>query len=46
VVPALIDLKTPPEAEARTTWLKSASSASMSEIRPDMLTGPISRQVI
>ena len=44
VVPAFTDLKTPPEAVATRTWVKSLSSASKSEMRPTMLAGPIERQ--
>ncbi len=45
VVPALTDLYTPPEAVATRTLLKSASSASMSEMRPLMLAGPMLRHL-
>ena len=43
VVPAFTDLKTPPEAEATRTWVKSLSRASKSEMRPTMLAGPMLR---
>lgn len=44
VVPAFVDLNTPPEAEATSTTAGLRSRASMSATRPAMLAGPMLRQ--
>jgi hypothetical protein len=43
VVPAFVDLKTPPEAAPTMTVEKSDSTASISLMRPAMLAGPMLR---